>query len=31
MPMYEYECNDCGKHHEIIQKFSETPLSHCPA
>lgn len=30
MPMYEYACDDCGKHTEIIEKFSDTPLDHCP-
>lgn len=30
MPIYEYECNDCKKRHEIIQKFSDAPLEHCP-
>lgn len=31
MPMYEYACADCGKHTEIIQKFSDAPATHCPA
>jgi putative FmdB family regulatory protein len=31
MPIYEYECNDCRERHEIIQKFSDAPLSHCPS
>ncbi len=30
MPIYEYECPDCGKHFEIFQKFSDEPLSICP-
>jgi putative FmdB family regulatory protein len=30
MPIYEYECTGCGKHHEIIQKISEKPLVKCP-
>ncbi len=29
MPIYEYECSDCGKHFEIFQKFSDAPLSRC--
>jgi len=29
LPLYEYECPDCGTF-EIIQKFSESPLSTCP-
>ncbi|MBI4366322.1 MAG: zinc ribbon domain-containing protein [Deltaproteobacteria bacterium] len=31
MPMYEYVCSQCNQHTEIIQKFSDTPLSHCPS
>jgi putative FmdB family regulatory protein len=30
MPIYEYECTGCGKHHEIIQKMSDKPLVKCP-
>ena len=30
MPIYEYECRDCGKHCEVIQKFNDEPLSICP-
>ena len=29
MPIYEYECLDCGKQFEVFQKFSEDPLSRC--
>jgi putative FmdB family regulatory protein len=29
MPIYEYECLNCGKHYEVIQKFSEEPLRRC--
>jgi putative FmdB family regulatory protein len=29
VPLYEYECPDCGRF-ERIQKFSDTPLSDCP-
>ncbi len=29
MPLYEYLCSDCGKVVEIIQKFSDEPLSTC--
>ena len=29
MPIYEYECPDCGKHFEVCQKFSDEPLSRC--
>ena len=27
MPLYEYKCQSCGEVFEIIQKFSDTPLS----
>lgn len=30
MPLYEYECNECGKNHEVIQRFSDKPLTTCP-
>jgi putative FmdB family regulatory protein len=30
MPMYEYRCADCGHEFEIIQKFSDEPLTQCP-
>ncbi|BCB96123.1 hypothetical protein JZK55_10450 [Dissulfurispira thermophila] len=30
MPIYEYECLQCGKNHEVMQKFSDAPLSMCP-
>lgn len=30
MPLYEYKCQDCGRHLEIIQKFSDDPLKECP-
>jgi len=29
MPLYEYECEHCGKRLEVIQKFSDEPLSIC--
>lgn len=29
MPLYEYQCPDCGRF-EQIQKFSDPPLSACP-
>lgn len=31
MPVYEYECPNCGKQYEVVQKFSDEPLSRCPA
>jgi len=27
MPLYEYKCNSCGDVFEIIQKFSDEPLT----
>ncbi|MBP6940185.1 MAG: hypothetical protein KBB65_00290 [Syntrophorhabdaceae bacterium] len=30
MPIYEYECTECGKVLEIFQKISEEPLTECP-
>ena len=29
MPIYEYECNKCGKIEEMLQKFSDKPLTKC--
>src|SRR5689334_20631711 len=29
MPLYEYECEACGKRFEKIQKFSDAPLEVC--
>ncbi len=31
MPIYEYQCTKCGQHAEVIQKFSDPPLSKCEA
>ena len=30
MPLYEYECDDCGHRFELIRKFSDPPLTTCP-
>ena len=30
MPLYEYECDSCGHRFEVIQKFSDEPLTECP-
>src|SRR5260370_2696937 len=27
MPLYEYKCSSCGQVFEIIQRFSDTPLT----
>jgi len=29
MPIYEYECIDCGRVEEALQKFSDEPLTTC--
>lgn len=29
MPIYEYECTKCGKIEEVLQKFSDRPLTKC--
>ena len=29
VPLYEYECESCGKRFEVIQKFSDKPLKAC--
>ena len=30
MPLYEYQCDDCGRLFELIRKFSDPPLDKCP-
>jgi putative FmdB family regulatory protein len=30
MPIYEYQCQDCGHAHEALQKMSAEPLVICP-
>lgn len=30
MPLYEYRCDACGHHFEVIQKFSDPPVDTCP-
>jgi putative FmdB family regulatory protein len=30
MPLYEYECQKCGKRTEVLQRFAEAPLTVCP-
>jgi len=29
MPIYEYRCEKCGSHIEVIQKISDAPLKRC--
>lgn len=31
MPVYEYQCDECGGHHEHLQKISDNPIASCPA
>lgn len=30
MPTYEYECEKCKSALEVVQKFSDPPLTECP-
>ena len=30
MPMYEYECLECGLHFECLQNFNDPPVMQCP-
>jgi putative FmdB family regulatory protein len=30
MPLYEYQCDSCGRRFELIRKFSDPPLEVCP-
>lgn len=30
MPLYEYQCQQCGERVEVIQRLSDPPYSHCP-
>ncbi len=31
MPIYEYECDECGHHMEALQKITDQPLTECDA
>lgn len=31
MPLYEYQCDDCGHRFELIRKFSDDPVRNCPS
>jgi putative FmdB family regulatory protein len=31
MPTYQYACTSCGEELEAVQKFSDDPLTECPA
>ena len=30
MPIYEYQCTECGYQTELLQKISDEPLKDCP-
>lgn len=30
MPIYEYECEECGRRTEALQRVAEDPLTECP-
>jgi putative FmdB family regulatory protein len=29
MPIYEYECDNCGHHVEALQKITDPPIQEC--
>ena len=31
MPIYEYHCTACDHEEDVMQKFSDDPLTQCPA
>jgi len=31
MPLYEYECSQCGHRFELIQRFADPPVETCAA
>jgi len=31
VPTYEYACKQCGKHLDVVQKFTDEPLTTCPS
>ncbi len=31
MPIYEYECEECGRRYEVWQKITDEPLTTCEA
>ena len=30
MPLYEYECTECGHRTELLQRHGDAPLDKCP-
>lgn len=31
MPTYQYACTECGEQLEVVQKFTDDPLTQCPS
>jgi putative FmdB family regulatory protein len=31
MPTYEYRCKECGESLEVVQAFTDDPLTECPS
>lgn len=31
MPTYQYRCTDCSAEHEVVQRFTDDPLTDCPS
>lgn len=31
MPTYQYRCSECASELEVVQKFTDAPLTECPA
>lgn len=31
MPLYEYQCQECGETHEVIQRISDPAYTICPS
>jgi putative FmdB family regulatory protein len=31
VPTYQYQCTECGDGLEVVQKFTDDPLTECPA
>ena len=29
MPLYEYQCQECGETHEVVRRFSDPPYTTC--
>jgi putative FmdB family regulatory protein len=31
VPTYEYACSACAERHEVVQRFTDAPLTECPS